>query len=536
MFDDLLFDTTVPAYWGWPYHGFIAQKSNYTFTYFVNGVERALPFAPGAMPYGRRAPLALKHPDAPPLALSAADIAAEALAGRVWSDKLWLSGTNNAIYCQTHIGKRSWIAVLPDDNAWTVQIQSGNEWPAGWTWRMVFYRYSAGPAAIGGNPSGYRYFSIKINASPDNSLFSVSGAQADYQGLQDYYTVSDVSLDGRRALVHERGEGSKVVAAIRIPSQAEFDGWGVDLTTVEGAQNITFFPVIDWVSTGVVDEIVPAWPGGNFLVKRTQNEAMFSFLFEADAATRQRIQDGTLATPEVIVDDGGNTWHYWSDLPPHDCVYTSTLTRKAHLTETGDFVLYRSDHVVSVHWELVGGGVSKLISYGDGPLVEPQRATHIKEVETVMHTVIYGDQTWFGSHTHTRSTDLYASNHQLVSGLVDDGKIKYLGYVPLASQQLFAICPYSDGAVFDYNTPSGVLVSVQINPSAIEFSSPIMHMTSRVGNYNLPASQVIPVGTYYKGRFISPFLPSSSTTWAFDPETDEILQLSAADYRYAWKV
>lgn len=529
MFNNILHAPTPIKRWGWPHHGFwvVTQASEYKL--IIAGHEISLPSWFAGWPAGRRYGLTVKHPDAPPLAMSAAEKQEEADQNRVWADFAMLAGRDNWMYANNQLGKRSWIATLPDNKAWRVGLLPFND-AGNWVWMMQFYRWTDGPLDLG--TGGFRYFAINAKgANNQNELFTPATAQAAYTAGDTYYRISDISIFGRRAVVNKSPEEWRSAAVIRIPSATEFAAMGIDLEDADGWYPAAVFdPVVDNVFS--YEELgTPPW-------SKKLESAMVSESFvvnDIDIVNNPPVFNDAIIT---VFDEGESyesVMAYVPVLPEVKCKVTCQMARKAHLSDSDDtIVFYRTKTEITGYRELIGGGIQWVVS-GSYRITENALATGVREIFDVTQTISYGDATWTASSqvVYEYSTNNPASDYREV-----DGTYSVRPLVPgfVANETMFRFAPEDSGTAYDFSTAQPFTSD---QGRGEQFGCPLMHMPPLNEDATLhaekwaPALLEIPQGTYYRGRFISAWLPSSNYAWAFNPATNELLTLPRADYRYA---
>lgn len=532
-----------PRVCGWPHHGFLAEKQpaggGYnSYSLFINGEEIPVPADFTAMPSETRNSFKIRHPDAEPIDLTPEEIHTEALEHRSWKDFATISGYQSIFY-GAQLGYRAWIAVLSDNRAWRVALDTAYNPAIGqMEWIMAFSRYAYGPVYRPGQDIGYRSFSIRIYDDATVPIYFSSYAATNNIG----HTLVDIGAHGRYAIMR-----FTELFPIRVPNAADLASMGINLDTVSGALNILWCPIIDNVYENESSNInfyatnPNSFMGGgaNYSVPKSQSvkTPMYSYRFALTADSVSRLS--SLAASETGVtrvsrpDDPGIYVDYATyDIPPITIEWDVTLERKAHVLNDGDegFVIYKSR--AKVRSTISPSGVLGIKGWANGSSPDivgcpPPASPTASGTITVKSVIEYGSNRWEKSSSLTIDMGAYYTLR------INTGDAWY-AMPPLNSDadslravfQAFFVCPEStSSAVFDFGT---AYTAMAPSVAGSEFSAPVMHVRSRAGVEHpgyCPVLSEIPPGTYYKGEFVSSWLPSSSVVWAYDYSTGDIISL-----------
>jgi len=511
----------------------------------MGGIEHPVSATVGVTPTGRRMSSTVKHPAAPPLGMSPAVLAAERVAGRAWVDYATLAGDNGVFY-GVAIGARAWVAILPDGRAWKVEIVNFFSDH----WRMEFSRGIGGPINPAGPPA--RVFSIRLTNNSGgktehftSSIFSLDGGP----NAPTYYTIADISLYGRRAMVRATktagdaagglfNQGAGNVITIRIPSAAEFSAWGINLETATGHYAGALFDAVEnntmsGTQTPVYNHVA-MW-ARSYIMDWTDQRVMATFragvLSGAEYINNYPGVGGSMSVTTETVSNGQDRRLFVHTPPDKPIVYFFEVERRAHISDKPDEsdIIYKSRVEATVRVRANG----PFVSYESGyPGEIPDSATEAYYDWEINQTVTYGDNAWSATSEHREVYDASTIAFGVGAGPsfteptwslqppVNAGNLK-----PFI---LFFQGPENNSSGDDWGL-SGYDYSTQQqsipNQVASEFCSQLMHKISLEGSEFsewFPAHSVIPSGTYFKGQFVSDFLPRHNLTWAYNPQENII--------------
>lgn len=569
-----------PRACGWPYHGVVVCKQvsgSVQYKWVLNGVETDIPADITHVPRDMFVAHKVRHKTVDELDLTPDEIASELENGRVWYDFATIAGSLNVFYGK-NLGARSWLAILDDNRAWKVSLAAehisvGDRY----RWIMYFSRTNIGPVAAPLGASPTRTFWVELTCEEGGFLFSAASAQSTVNSTgAEQAKITDIALHGDRLIV----DG----LTIRVLSSADLTVHGLDLDTVTGELPFTFNPLvasslITTVNGSYGTYITTAQMGSK---RRDISAAAVATMPISESGGP--LPAGAVSPSSSIRVDSINSsypdmWvqYHLYDVPPRTEVETWETRIKAHLPENGrdGFVEYVVQSELTATQTYTGQACAWSGYYsqgGNGPNFAncpPPSTASVSTSYTLKQTIEYGDFRYKGERTWSvveaaagvtvtdciprppTGSSFTTGNYSIFGALIiptvysSEGFAFHRGrpaspnnFVPSAWAALapvpFPVQPGDSGATvesswthnqYSMRTPVVDEDHLIMVPSYLGPFKPIMARFNITTNYaveSLPAAANMPTGLYYKGKHITPWLPTYSDVWTMDPKTYEI--------------
>lgn len=571
-----------PRACGWPYHGIVAERrvgGVRQYTWIVDGVERAFPPEMADVPFDSHVAHKVRHPSAPKLDLTNEEVDSEHAAGREWFDFATIAGSQSLFYGH-NLGAGAWIAVLDDNKAWTVQIYA-EQVPATlrYRWVMKYSRTGIGPVSGLSGYSPTQTFWVELAPEAVGALlFSEASAQSEVSGSNDYGKVMDVSRNGTLAIIDN--------AIVRVITSADLAPYALTLATATGELPFVFNAVVHGTKATITNSSYGRFrkQSGMVLQRYDLSATTLSTMptSEASAPLSAGVVLPSGSTRVNSIDPGFPTmWidYQLYDVPPRVEVETWETSIKAHLSEDidGEIVEFK---VVSelTSTQVYSGQACAWSAFDSSGAISPDfvrcpppTLAAVSTNYTLRQVITYGDAEYRGERTWS---SVEAASGVTVSDCTPRPAAgKTTGNFTIFGAQIVPQAYAGDSYAFYRGRPAApgafsagawdALVAppypMQPDDSNASFLAswnrnnfsmrdpvvdethmrsvtamsfqPIMARYSMVENYfanSMPAAVNIPKGLYYKGKFITPWLPAYNDVWTMNPKTYEISVFSRA--------
>lgn len=566
-----------PRVCGWPYHGVLAERrvaGALEYVWVFDDVVYPVPSAIEHVPFSSYVSHKVRHPSVAPIDLTPEEISGERAEGREWFDFATIAGDQSVFYGK-NLGVCSWIAVLDDGKAWRVSVFATQE-PGGgrYKWMMEYGRTALGPISrYAGGPS-VRTFRFEISPeAADTLLFSAASAQARLGGNGNHGVLQDVSRNGTRAIID--------YAIVRVITSADLAPYSLDLTSVSGELPIAPLNIV--VHGSKLTTTTSSYgryrrESGMYLQRYDLTQASLSNMpinessspLAAGAVYPSAIQRVNSIDPAFSA-----MWIDYAlyDVPPLTEVETWETDIKAHLSEDDDLGIIRFRVVSELTSTQTFSGQAcawaAFYSQGaNGPdfgRCPPPTSVVVTTTYMLKQTIEYGGERYIGerSWSHVESsagvtiTDCtsrpaasFTTGNYSKFGVLTvpyaapgEGQAFHRGR-PAVSATLtpdtwdavsappFPIQPDASNASLpavwtrnNFSMREPVAGEAYVRFTAVRPFPALVARYSAAENHfvnSMPAAAAMPKGIYYKGKFITPWLPAHSDVWTMNPKTYEV--------------
>lgn len=564
-----------PRAMGWPHHGIVATRRVGGVAeniWIAGGVERAFPTEMYNIPYETYVSHKVCHPAVKQLDLTADEVASEYANGREWWEFATIAGSSSLFY-GSNLGVRAWVAVLDDGKAWKVVIDPEFT-GVRYRWMMRFSRTSLGPAiAFTGLPVT-RQFSVELAPESATSLLlSPSSAQLVLSGNGNHGNISDVSRNGTRVIM----DG----AILRVVSAADLTAHGLDIATVTGELPFVFNAILHGkeLKTNTTSSYGRFREESDMVLQRYDLDSAAVATMPYNESYSPLPSGAVSPTSSVRVNSidplASAMWidYHLYDVPPRTEKHTWETKIKAHLSEDADseIVTFRVLTEITAVQTYTGQACAWSAFYSSGAIYPdfarcpPPSLASVSTTYTLKQIIEYGNEQYVGERVWTATeaasgvtvsdcvpipaASYTTGNYTTLGAVIVPQAYAAEGYVFRRGRPAppITITPETWWAVFPPPFPVQPGATNQEIPSVWNRNSfsmrepvvddvhmiysqaqPFPPIVARYGittNYfenSMPAAANMPKGLYYKGKFITPWLPAYNDVWTMNPKTYEV--------------